>query len=112
MARLATGIWVAAYLARLTQAGIYAHVVKRGDSTAGAVAVKLAFMDGRASFFTRSHGPDGRIDWQPHAEEAPEDEVDAALVRQRRYDPDLWVIEVEDPRGRHMLDADGLNPEG
>lgn len=112
MVRLATGLWVAAYLARLSQAGIFAHVARHGDDSAGAVAVKLAFMDGRASFYTRGHGPDGRVGWHAQAEEAPETEVDAALARQRRYDPDLWVIEVEDPRGRHMLDAEGLDPEG
>lgn len=111
MARLASSIWVAAYLARLSQEGIHAHVVKKGDTTAGAVAVKVAFMDGEASFFTRSHGPDGRIGWLAQAERAPETEVDAALERQRQYDPDLWIIEVEDPRGRHMLDSEGLTPE-
>ncbi len=108
MARLATGIWVSAYLMRLSQQGIHAHVVRKGDATAGAVAVKVALMNGRASFFTRGYGPDGKIAWQAQIEEAEEAEIDAALARQRRYDPDIWVIEVEDPRGRHMLDAPGL----
>ena len=108
MARLATGIWVSAYLARLGQEGIHAHVARRGEASAGAVAVKLALMDGRASFFTRGFGPDGEVGWVAGAEAAPEAEVDAALARQRKYDPDLWVIEVEDPRGRHLLDDPGL----
>ncbi|MGD8310916.1 MAG: DUF1491 family protein [Chromatiales bacterium] len=108
MARLATGIWVSAYLLRLSLAGVYAHVVRKGDETAGAVAVKLAFMDGRASFFTRGYGSDGKLGWHAQIEAADEAEVDAALARQRRYDPDLWVIEIEDPRGRHMLDDPGL----
>ena len=110
MARLATGIWVSAYLMRLSLEGINAHVVKKGDPTAGAVAVKLAFMNGKASFYTRGYGPDGKPGWLAQAEDAPEPEVDAALARQRSYDRDLWVIEVEDPRGRHMLDAPGLEP--
>ncbi len=38
-----------------------------------------------------------------------EAEVDAALARQRGFDPDLWVIEVEDRAGRHLLDEDGLS---
>ena len=111
MARLATGIWVSAYLMRLSQAGIHAHVVRKGDPTAGAVVVKVALMNGRASFFTRGYGPDGKIAWQARIEDAGEAEVDAALARQRGYDPDLWVIEVEDPRGRHMLDAPGMEQE-
>ena len=108
MARLATSIWVSASLMRLSLEGIFAHVAKKGDATAGAVAVKVAMMNGRASFLTRGYGLDGRIGWQCQIEDADEAEVDAALARQRRYDPDLWVIEVEDPRGRHMLDAPGL----
>jgi hypothetical protein len=108
MARLATGIWVSAYLMRLSVEGIHAHVVRKGDGTAGAVAVKVALMNGRASFFTRGYGADGKIAWQAQIADAGEAEVDAALARQRGYDPDLWVIEVEDPRGRHMLDAPGL----
>lgn len=108
MARLATSVWVSAYLTRLSLAGIYAHVARKGDETAGAVAIKVATMDGRASFFTRAFGAEGTAGWHAQAESAPEQEVDAALARQRRYDPDLWVIEVEDPRGRHLLGEPGL----
>jgi len=108
VARLATSVWVSAYLTRLSLEGIYAHVARKGDETAGAVAIKVATMDGRASFFTRAFGPEGTPGWHAQAESAPEPEVDEALSRQRRYDPDLWVIEVEDPRGRHLLGEPGL----
>ena len=37
-----------------------------------------------------------------------EAEVDMAVAKQRSFDPDLWVIEVEDRRGRHLLDEPGL----
>jgi len=110
VARVATGLWVSAYLTRLSLEGIHAHVARKGEASAGAVAVKVAFMDGSASFYMRSHGADGGVGWRANIERAPEDEVDAALQRQRSYDPDLWVIEVEDPRGRHLLDAEGLDP--
>jgi len=40
--------------------------------------------------------------------EGDERDVDAALARQRSFDPDIWVIEVEDRQGRHLLDEDGL----
>lgn len=108
MARLATHIWVSAYLARLMQNGIFAHIAAHGDDTAGAVAVKLATMNGKASLYTRASGPDGRILWHALVEDEPEPDVDAAVARRRSFDPDLWVVEVEDPRGRHMLDAPGL----
>ena len=48
----------------------------------------------------------GRV-WVTLAEGA-EAEVDATVARQRARDPDLWVIEVEDRAGRHLLDEPGL----
>ena len=38
-----------------------------------------------------------------------EAEVDQTVTRQRGVDPDLWVIEVEDRQGRHLLDEPGLS---
>ena len=53
MTRLASGVWVSAYLARLQAESIPVYVVARGDATAGAVLVKLATMDGQAVAFQR-----------------------------------------------------------
>ncbi len=106
--RLATGFWVRAYLARLRLADIPAFLTAHGDDTAGAVIVKLATLDGRARAFHRmvDLAAGGRA-WVVLAEGA-EPEVDAAVARQRGYDPDLWVIEVEDRAGRTLLGQDGL----
>lgn len=106
--RLTADFWVHAYLARLSQANIPAFVVARGDATAGAVLVKLSTLDGRAQVFQRSFDPmSGARHWLVLAD-GPEAEVDAAIARQRGHDPDLWVIEVEDRAGRHLLDEPGL----
>lgn len=108
MSRLATGFWVAAYRARLEQAGVMAYVAKRGDDTAGAVLVKLATLDGQAQLFQRSYDlMSGERTWVTLAEGA-ESDVDAAAARQASFDPDLWIIEVEDRHGRHLLGEDGL----
>ncbi len=107
--RLTTDLWVSAYLARLRGEAIPAYLAAKGDPTAGAVAVKVATMDGRASVFVRAYGPDGGRIWAPLVEAAPEAEADAALGRQRGFDPDLWIVEIEDPKGRSLLDAEGLD---
>ena len=79
-----------------------------GDATGGAVLVKLNTLDGRARAFTRSFDlTTGDRTWVALAE-GEEAEVDAAVARQRGFDPDLWVIEVEDRQGRHLLDEPGL----
>lgn len=107
-ARLTADFWVRAYLSRLRLADIPAFVTAKGDPTAGAVLVKLNTLDGRARVFQRSFDLlSGTRAWVVLAE-GTEAEVDAAVARQRGFDPDLWVIEVEDRDGRHLLDEPGL----
>ncbi|MBY6164399.1 DUF1491 family protein [Pseudooceanicola nitratireducens] len=106
--RLTARMWVDAYLTRLRLSDIPAFVVAHGDDTGGAVLVKLATLDGKAQAFQRSFDlMTGERNWMVLSE-GDEPEVDAAITRQRGYDPDLWVIEVEDKAGRHLLDEPGL----
>ncbi|MBY6048628.1 DUF1491 family protein [Vannielia litorea] len=107
MTRLTSGFWVQAYLTRLRLADIPAFVVAKGDETAGNILIKQSPLDGTARAFQRIMAMDGSRPWDVLAE-GPEAEVDAALRDQRRFDPDLWVIEVEDREGRHLLDEEGL----
>ena len=108
MARLTARFWVDAYLARLRAADIPAYVTAHGDDTAGAVVVKCATLDGQAKAFQRSFDlMTGERAWVILAEGA-EAAVDSAVARQRGFDPDLWVIELEDRRGRTLLAEEGL----
>ena len=107
-ARVSSDFWVSAYRMRLQAAGIFAHIAHKGDATAGAVAVKVATMDGNASVFTRAYDHEFQLVWTTHVDNATEAEADAAIARQRQFDRDLWVIEIEDPRGRHLLGEEGL----
>lgn len=107
-ARLSADFWVRAYLKRLEMAGIPAFVTAHGDATAGAVLVKQTPLDGSACAYQRSFDlMSGNRAWVVLAQ-GPESEVDAAITRQRQFDPDLWVIEVEDRTGRHLLGEEGL----
>lgn len=106
--RLTAGFWVQAYLARLRLANVPAYVTARGDDTAGAVLVKVATLDGRARAYQRSFDmATGERVWMLLTE-GEEAAVDAAVARQRSFDRDLWVIELEDRAGRTLLDEDGL----
>lgn len=108
MTRLTAEFWVHAYLARLRLYDIPAYVVAHGDDTAGAVLVKLNTLDGQAQLFQRGFDlMSGARKWEVLAE-GDELAVDEASSRQRSFDPDLWVIEVEDQQGRHLLDEPGL----
>ena len=108
MTRLTADFWVRAYLTRLRLTDIPAFVTAKGDATAGAVLVKLNTLDGQARAYQRSFDLlSGQRAWVVLAE-GDDAEVEAALARQRASDPDIWVIEVEDRQGRHLLDEPGL----
>lgn len=106
--RLATGIWVSAYLARLGQANIPAYVLAHGDNTAGAVLVKCARLNGTAQLYAREWDFETDIRSWKVTVDGPETQVDEAIRKQRGFDPDLWVIEIESCDGRTLLDEEGL----
>lgn len=100
--RLKSGIWVAAYLRRNEVEGRYGAVLRKGAAEAGAVYVIVNRLDGTARLFGPPPGPshddDGR---RRFAEEAagPMAEIETALARRARIDPDIWVVEIEDRGG-------------
>jgi len=109
MIRLTADVWVSAYLTRLRLADIPVFVVTRGDATAGAVLVKVNTLDGNAKVYQRSFDlMSGARVWMVLAEGIDAD-VEAVIAKQRSFDPDLWIIEVEDRAGRHLLDEPGLS---
>lgn len=109
MIRLTSRFWVDAYLTRLRGADIPAFVVAHGDDTAGAVLVKSSTLDGKAKVFQRTYDllEDTRK-WDVLSE-GDEKDVDASIAKQRQFDSDVWVIEVEDRAGRTLLDEQGLS---
>lgn len=106
-ARLTADFWVAAYRARAEAAGIAVYIAAKGDPTAGAVAVKLATMDGAATLYERMPDLHGGRRWEAVAQ-GPEADIDARLARRRARDPDLWIVEIEDRHGRTLLDEEGM----
>jgi len=101
---LSSDLWVSALIRRAQIEGAYATVVNKGDDRAGSVIVKAYDTSTRtARLFTEAFGTDGDRLWiQPVTSES-ESELDAYIARQRGYDPDLWVVEIEDKQGRHFI---------
>lgn len=113
--RLKADIWVMAYVRRVNAAGAMAMVLKRGDADAGAIYVKVsrggpAWQEGRTAAL---YGPaPAGIDeagrdrrWVcVHDPASSEEAVEATLERQKRFDSDIWIVEIEDREGRHFLE--------
>lgn len=99
--RLTTEIWVSAVLRRAFSSGGFAAVVRRGASEAGAVLITQRDRLGE----TRLYGPAPQSAYdeaRPEQRQFSEllrtqdpDEIDDKINRETRFDPDLWVVELE-----------------
>jgi hypothetical protein len=106
-AELKTDFWASALIRRAQIAGAFAGVVRKGDTDAGAVLVKVATLDGRARLYAPARNGEGERIWLDLSAGAlgdDEREVDAAARKRADSDPDLWLIEIEDKQGRHFLE--------
>lgn len=108
--RLATGFWVAAWRRRIEGEGLACYVLRRGDDTAGAVLVKVATLDGNARLLGRRTDPATGASLWMELEAGPEDVIDARADREAGFDPDLWIVEVADSKGRAFLEGDDAPP--
>lgn len=108
--RLKAEIWVMSYVRRVGATGAGVYIVQRGDCDAGAIFIRLNLLNGTSRLFGPAPaGLDGaggdrqwceRLDGQTLGDR----EVDAVLAREQEFDPDIWIVEVEDRDGRHFLD--------
>src|SRR4051812_36212664 len=111
--RLKSGIWVSAYIRRCQAEGAFAAVRRRGADEAGAIFIKLNRLDGTAEIygpapqtaFDESHPIDRAFSPGLPKQPGAEADAEAYLARQLRFDPDIWIVEVEDRAGRHFLDG-------
>jgi hypothetical protein len=109
--RLRSDIFAAALIRRAETQGAVAMLRRRGAAEAGAVFIKLDRLDGRAAIYgpapQMAELPDGvdRLFAKVHAGEWLETpEAEARLKREMMFDPDMWIVEIEDRDGRVFVD--------
>lgn len=107
MARLTSDFWVSAYLRQAALDGLVAVLRRRGAREAGAIFIKLDRLDGTAALY----GPapqaladeSGARRFQLILDSDP-GSIEERVERERRFDPDLWLVEIENPKGDPKLD--------
>lgn len=109
--RLRSDIWVSAYLRRAEIEGAFAVLRKRGAAEAGAIFIRLDCCDGRNALY--GPAPQSEMDFDDptrrfvrmhDAEWVDAATVEERLTKEMKFDPDLWIVDVEDRAGRHFLD--------
>ena len=105
--RVKTRIWVQAFIRRTEAQGYPVVLNTRGDEDAGVVFVKVNRYGVGCDVYSQVRDQNGNPAWILGTGSSPvsEAEANAYIERQRTYDADLWVIEVEDPKNTYGLDG-------
>lgn len=104
--RLPTQIWVEALIRRAQLAGAAGFVVHAGDAARGDVVIKVADLSGGARVYVPRTGMDGSrrfVALDAQGVGPDEASADDYFNRARQRDADVWLVEIEDPQGRHFL---------
>ena len=105
-----TEIWVKAHLRRCFAAGLTGVVARRGAAEAGSVFVKVTLLAGTSRLLSPAAGPtydeEGGRRWEFPLGREPlkPDDIDRFLARQIAFDPDIWILDIDDPGGTGLLD--------
>lgn len=109
--RLRTELWVKAQVRACDVQAVPAYIRRRGDAAAGTVVLLIDSLKNGVLAYSAAYGADGGRGWLAANAGAPMTDAEAAdyVRRQSDIDPDLWVIEIEDPEGRYVLDGPRLD---
>jgi hypothetical protein len=102
--RVTTDLWVSALMRRVFSGGGFAAIAKRGASEAGAVFIIVRDRLGGATLFgpaPQTSYDTAKPDERYFVRHALDDEaaLDARLEKEKRFDYDIWVVEIEPGQG-------------
>ena len=104
--RIKAELWVKAHIRKCNAQAIPVTVVRRGDDQAGALIIKVNQLALGCTILVPANTLDGGRKWRRATGEnlVPENEADTYIENQLKMDPDIWVLEIEDRLGRHLVD--------
>jgi hypothetical protein len=103
--RLKAGIFVRALIRRVQVAGASAFVVRSGAEEAGSIILKAAKLDGTVLVLNQARNAKGELVWaQPLGGWVGDARAAEWCDKQVKFDPDVWIVEIEDREGRAFVD--------
>jgi len=105
--RLKTSLWVEAQVRTNFAADRPTFVVAKGDAERGGVILKVNRFASGVLLYEQTLDFDGNKMWRMLGtfERESERDADALVAKKRSFDPDLWVLEIEDQSSSYELDA-------
>lgn len=90
---------------RAEVAGAAAFVVRMGSEEAGALVLRVNRLDGTCLVLNQARDGKGNLVWaRPLGDWSDEARATAWCDKQVKFDPDLWIVEIEDRQGRAFVD--------
>ncbi|QDH16740.1 DUF1491 family protein [Swingsia samuiensis] len=86
---LKSGLWVRALIRQMASSNIFATILHKGDEDAGAILIVLRDRDSNCVILRENQNKWDRSDTQSFTD------TDDYLKRQTKYDPDLWILELD-----------------
>ena len=108
--RLRSDFWVSALRRRAEAAGAFISIARRGADEAGTIFVLVDRLDGRFDLYGPApqsvFGEESKSDrlFSRLAEAVSEEATTARMQQEMKFDPDLWLIGIEDREGRAFLE--------
>ena len=84
-----------------------ARPTKSGDPDAGAIYLHINNLNGDNCVYYQTRTISDQIAWSQAGNSCPvsDQEVQEYLERQKKNDPDLWILEIEDPEAKYKFDG-------
>lgn len=99
--RLTAEMFVSALLRRVTGSGGFGAIIRKGNAQAGAIFITCRARDGEISLLSPAAQaiydetkPDERR-FSLVMQTTDSDEIAARIDRETRFDPDIWLVEIE-----------------
>ena len=108
--RLRTDFWVSALRRRAEAAGAFISIARRGAEEAGAIFIQVDRRDGRFDLYgpaPQSFFDDSVTDrlFALLAREVSEETTRKRMEQEVNFDPDLWLVDIEDRDGRAFIET-------
>ena len=108
--RLRTDFWVSALRRRAEAAGAFISIARRGAEEAGAIFIQVDRRDGRFDLYgpaPQSFFDDSVTDrlFALLAREVSEETTRKRIEQEVNFDPDLWLVDIEDREGRAFIET-------
>ncbi|PHR21763.1 MAG: hypothetical protein COA41_01260 [Sphingopyxis sp.] len=103
--RLSAEMKVKTLLRMVNQNGGFGTVLKKGDRISGAILIQCVEKGGNPRLLENMPSLDGRPNWQTIWPQSIDNkrELTDYLAQRFRFDPDMWLIELDIPDAERLI---------